>query len=166
MLIDELIERAFSDGYEYAQKIYSEEKKKRKVRLDEVESHRGLGRAAVIGALTQGGALPAAIGGYVGKKYADELDEAGASDKEIITKSGRRAALAGGAISGTLGAIATAAARPKDVKRVMTIAGIGTLGSALGAAAGARKNSRERLKKRRNLENSIYRREHDEDYDN
>jgi hypothetical protein len=161
MLIDELIEKAFSDGYEYAQRIYSEEKKKRRVRLDEIESHRGLGRASVIGALTGGGALPAAIGGYVGKKYADELDEEGASDKEIITKSGRRAALAGGAITGSLGALATAVARPKDVKRTMAIAGIGTLGSALGAAAGARKNSRERLKKRRHIEDSLYRRDED-----
>lgn len=146
MLLEELIEKAFCDGYEYAQREYSDKKKKK--RLEDIESHRGLGRAAVIGALTGGGVLPSAIGGYAGKKYAEKLDREGASDGKIITGSARRAALVGGGINAVGGLGLMALAGKRDRKAAAAITALGTAGGALASAAGARRNSIDRINKR------------------
>ena len=73
------------------------EKKEDKVLLEDVDSHRGLGRSLVFGG------TPGAVGGYVGKKHADKLDREGKSDEEIKNETTKKAAKTG-ALTGGLGA--------------------------------------------------------------
>lgn len=103
--------------------------KKKRIKLSEINSHRGLGRSILLG----GGIMPGAIAGYVGKKAAEEADEQGLSDWEIKKAATNKGAKAGGLGSGLSGAA------------------IGALGGYLGAE----KNTRTRLKKRRDMENSM-----------
>lgn len=153
--LNELLDKAFCEGYEYAQAEFSEKKKeeKKKVKLRDIDSHRGLGRSYFLGG-AQG-----AIGGYLGKKKAEELDDQGASDEEIIKESGRyggKTGAIGGAITGGLSA-AQIAAIPGLSKRakagiaasaLATSTGLGYLGGRLGAE----KNARTRTEKRRLIE--------------
>lgn len=115
-----------------------EEKKseEKKVALEDVQSHRGLGRSLILSAPVGG---VGAIGGYIGKKAADKADSEGLSDKEIYKKSfiaaRRSGALLGAAVAG--GATRNLAAAP--------------LGAVIGAASasmGAKKNTKKRLEKR------------------
>lgn len=83
--------RFYSDG----------EKKEKRIKLSDIESHRGLGRSLLLGGL-QG-----AVGGYAGKNEADKADEEGASDSEIIRRAGKKGLKIGaatGALGGHLGA--------------------------------------------------------------
>ena len=127
------------------------DKKKKKVYLEDVNSHRGLGRSIILGAGPGG-----AIGGYVGKKAADKADKEGKSDreiKEIAGKSGAKYGAAAGAGIGLANAARRAAFAGKgNVGRALlygtgAAAVLGGLG-ALGGYAGARKNTKKRLEKR------------------
>lgn len=46
---------------------FSDGEKKRAVRLGDIQSHRGRGRAAVLGAI-----VPGMVGGYIGKRKAED----------------------------------------------------------------------------------------------
>lgn len=149
--------RFYSDG----------ESKKKRIKLSEINSHRGLGRSILLG----GGIMPGAIAGYVGKKAAEEADEQGLSDWEIKKAATNKGAKAGALLGGGLG-LATGLSSSAAVARATKELGIkggtatalaGGLGAGLSGAAigalggylGAEKNTRTRLKKRRDMENSM-----------
>lgn len=142
--------RFYSDG----------EKKEKRIKLSDIESHRGLGRSLLLGGF-QG-----AVGGYAGKNEADKADEEGASDSEIIRRAGKKGLKIGAATGAGLGAIsylpyAAASSRIGGAKNIA--AGLGALagGTMLGAGAGAlgghlgaKKNARTRTERRRLMESS------------
>jgi len=130
-------------------KFYSEPERGG-VRLEDIKSHRGLGRSLI-------GGLPGVLGGYAGKKAANKADAEGKSDEEIkkiaTKKAARRGAaigsafgLANAAIDGYVLKKAGAGGRKIATRAVRNIAGAVGL-SALGAGLGAKKNTKERLKK-------------------
>lgn len=149
--------RFYSDG----------ESKKKRIKLSEINSHRGLGRSMLLG----GGIMPGAIAGYVGKKAAEEADEQGLSDYEIKKAASTKGAKAGAMLGGGLGlasGLSSAALSQRIAKQLgvkggtaaalASAAGAGLSGAAVGALGGylgAEKNTRTRLKKRRDLENSM-----------
>lgn len=143
--------RFYSDG----------EKKGKRIKLSDIESHRGLGRSLLLGGL-QG-----AVGGYAGKNEAGKADEEGASDSEIIRRAGKKGLKVGAATGAGLGALSYlpyAAAASSHIGGAKGIAaGIGTLAGgtmlgsgagALGGHLGAKKNARTRIEKRRLMESS------------
>lgn len=156
--MDEETLSLFSDFCEeFGIKLYSKDedddnkKRKNKVYLEDVNSHRGLGRSIILGA-----GIPGAVGGFVGKKKADEADREGKSDREIKEIAGKTGAKTGALVGGALGLANTlsgAAGSPKGyVGRSIAYglgatAGLGGLG-ALGGYLGARKNTSRRLEKR------------------
>lgn len=149
--------RFYSDG----------ESKKKRIRLSEIKSHRGLGRSMLLG----GGIMPGAIAGYVGKKAAEKADEQGLSDYEIKKAASEKGAKAGALLGGSVGlagGLSSAAVSQRIAKQLgikggtaaalASAAGAGLSGAAVGALGGylgAEKNTRTRLKKRRDLENSM-----------
>lgn len=120
---------------------FSDGKKKRAVRLEDIQSHRGRGRAAVLGAI-----VPGMVGGYIGKKKAEELDDEGKSDAEILRGSRKTGAIAGAATGAALGL---------GVGRSVGSGLFGVATGALGGYLGSDKNTRTRLKKRRELEERL-----------
>ena len=126
---------------EFQETLFSKKNKKNSPKLANIDSHRGLGRAAVVGGM--GGM----VGGYVGKRKAEELDEAGASDSEIIRKSSEHAAKAGAA-AGALQGMGFGAATRNPLLMVSG-AGAGAVSGAAGAYLGARKNAQSKIAKRR-----------------
>lgn len=92
--LDELLEMAFCDGYEYAQYEFSDDDDDKKSKKDRKEykndSHRGYGRAILIGGT--GGAVGRAVGKRRVEKYLDE----GKTLKEAKALAERDAAIAGG----------------------------------------------------------------------
>lgn len=150
-------------------KLYSEKEEKRvkRIKLSEINSHRGLGRSLLLG----GGVVPGSVAGYVGKKAAEEADEQGLSDHEIKKAASTKGAKAGALLGGTVGvagglknaALSQRIAKHLGVKRGAGTALAGAVGAGLSGAAvgalggylGAEKNTRTRLKKRRDLENSM-----------
>lgn len=143
------------------------EKEGHKVKLSKVQSHRGLFRSNLVGS------VPGLVGGYKGKKYADELDKQGLSDEEILEGSKKKAAKVGGRVGAVLGGVGGAAyGTAAGIGLGKTIggkkgaalgaalgAGITGVGAAsgagfgaLGARLGAGKNTKTRLKKRKELE--------------
>lgn len=143
--------RFYSDG----------EKKEKRIKLSDIESHRGLGRSLLLGGF-QG-----AVGGYAGKNEADKADEEGASDSEIIRRAGKKGLKIGAATGAGLGAISYlpyAAAASSHIGGAKGIAtGLGTLAGstmlsagagALGGHLGAKKNARTRTERRRLMESS------------
>ena len=170
--LDELLERAFCEGYEYAQKEFAEEGEKKE---KNPENHRGLGRAYMLGGV---GAMAGRSAGKAQVKKSikegKDLDEA---EREGMKKAGKVGAAAGAgtlAVAATPGVIAAnkviKAAKPK-IKEALKEAGIkvtkknkriaaigaGVAGAtALGAAAtygsagakiGMDKNNRERRRR-------------------
>lgn len=144
-------------------RFYSDrEKKEKRIKLSDIESHRGLGRSLLLGGL-QG-----AVGGYAGKNEADKADEEGASDSEIIRRAGKKGLKIGAATGAGLGAIsylpyASLASSCAGGGAKGIAAGIGTLAGgtmlssgvgALGGHLGAKKNARTRTEKRRLMESS------------
>ena len=122
-----------------------EKKRKHKIRLEDINSHRGLGRSLIISGLS-GGGLAGTLGGYGGKKYVEKLDKRGDyTDRELVTKASRAGALGGAALGTGMALIG------KNYKAIPVVAGL----SAIGAAAGARKNTRARLEKRRMIEDNM-----------
>ena len=147
------------------ERIFSDEKDldKHLVSLKDVNSHRGLGRSALIGGITGhkngstlGGASIGALSAYAGKKYANKLDEKGASDEKIKSRS----ALVGGATglaAGTGAGVISSGALNKGIshafkggglKNAMPTIAASAIGHAAAGYLGARKNASARLKKR------------------
>lgn len=120
---------------------YFSDGEKRAVRLGDIQSHRGRGRAAVLGAI-----VPGMVGGYIGKKKAEELDDEGKSDAEILRGSRKTGAIAGAATGAALGL---------GVGRSVGSGLFGVSTGALGGYLGSDKNTRTRLKKRRELEERL-----------
>lgn len=164
-----ILERLFSKR--------NKEKKRNKIALEDVKSHRGLGRSAILGA-----AVPGMIGGYAGKKAANKADKEGKSDEEILKKAQKTGAV-GGAIPGAaLGAgtslvlsraynmhgpkitdIVNKALKDQGIEHRLSFKKLGKgsiakkalIGSGLAAGIGAfggylgaRKNTKKRLEKR------------------
>lgn len=121
--------------------IFQTAKKKRKIRLGDIQSHHGRGRAAVLGAI-----VPGMVGGYIGKKKAEGLDDEGKSDAEILRGSRKTGAIAGAATGAALGL---------GVGRSVGSGLFGVATGALGGYLGSDKNTRTRLKKRRELEERL-----------
>lgn len=142
--------RFYSDG----------EKKEKRIKLSDIQSHRGLGRSLFFGG------LHGAVGGLAGKNEADVADEEGASDAEIIRRASKKGAKVGGAVGAGMGAASSipyiiAAGSHGGVKGaalgVGSAAGLTAVGAAQGALGGylgANKNARKRTEKRRVMESS------------
>lgn len=142
--------RFYSDG----------EKKEKRIKLSDIQSHRGLGRSLFFGG------LHGAVGGLAGKNEADFADEEGASDAEIIRRASKKGAKVGGAVGAGMGAASSipyiiAAGSHGGVKGaalgVGSAAGLTAVGAAQGALGGylgANKNARKRTEKRRVMESS------------
>lgn len=137
---------------EFAEKKDKSKKKKRRA-LEDVESHRGLGRSILLGGPSPAGAL----GGFLGKKKADQLDKEGKSDKEILEGASKHGAKMGAGVGAGLiagKAIGEAIASPKGMKKlaisgnIVPAAVVGGFG-ALGGYLGAKKNTKTRLEKRK-----------------
>lgn len=120
---------------------YFSEGEKRKIRLEDIQSHRGRGRAAVLGAI-----VPGMVGGYIGKKKAEDLDDEGKSDAEILRGSRKTGAIAGAATGAALGL---------GVGRSVGSGLFGVATGALGGYLGSDKNTRTRLKKRKEMEERL-----------
>lgn len=157
--LDILMERAFCEGYEYAQREFAEkeEKKKRKIKLSDIDSHRGLGRSLILGG------PHGAFGGFAGKKAAEVADEEGLSDVEIRKAAGKRGALVGAGL-GALAAGTNVAIQNNMIKRMGGKLGTGykvvvplaaAASGALGGYLGADKNTKTRLKKRKEMERDL-----------
>lgn len=129
-------------------RIFSDEEKRTK--LKDYNSHRGLGRSLVLGL-----GAPGLVGGYVGKKHAEKLDEEGKTDAQIKSGATKRGAIVGAGTGAAIGALTNVLLANKfggasvgsAVKSGLMTAALGALGGGLGA----RKNTKERLAKR--LEN-------------
>lgn len=142
--------RFYSDG----------EKKEKRIKLSDIQSHRGLGRSLFFGG------LHGAVGGLAGKNEADVADEEGASDAEIIRRASKKGAKVGGAVGAGMGAASSipyiiAAGSHGGVKGaalgVGSAAGLTAVGAAQGALGGylgANKNARKRTERRRVMEGS------------
>ena len=120
---------------------FSDGEKKRAVRLGDIQSHSGRGRAAVLGAI-----VPGMVGGYIGKKKAEDLDDKGKSDAEILRGSRKTGAIAGAVTGAGLGL---------GIGRSVGSGLFGAATGALGGYLGSDKNTRTRLKKRRELEERL-----------
>ena len=141
--LDDLLERAFCEGYEYAQKEFAEKKSN-----DEKspENHRGLGRAYLIGG------VPAMVGRHAGKKTTakaikegKDLDEA---EKEGTKKAKKIGAATGAGLAaaslGVEGALARKVIKEnkEDIKKALEGAGVkltkkNKKAAMIGVAAGA-----------------------------
>lgn len=85
-------------------KLYtSDNRKVRKVSLNDVDSNTGLGRSILTTPFTGGGSL---VGGYVSKHVANQADAEGAEDYQIIRKAKSAGALSGGITGAGVGAAA------------------------------------------------------------
>lgn len=145
--LDELLERAFCDGYEYAQREFAEEdkkeekKEKKKKKKYENESHRGYGRAIIVG-----GTVPGGVGRYVGKREVEKALEEG-EDLETAKKRGLDKATKVGAATGAgLGVVSGLASPGNAGQKIARAVGTGALAGTLGAAGarwGTSRNNRE-----------------------
>ena len=90
--LDAMLEKAFSEGYEYAQKEFA------KKDPEEGKNHRGLGRAAVVGGA--GGV----VGRHVGKKATEKALKEGESLSDAEKKGDKKAVKAGAAVGAAVGA--------------------------------------------------------------
>lgn len=126
-------------------KKFSEQERQKefakKKSLRDVESNKGLKRAILTSGITGGGSL---VGGYLGKEAANQADDEGKTDEQIIRaakdKGLKTGALTGAAV-GTLGALHSTKGAAGGI----------VLGGALGALGGrnaAGVNTKDRLRKR------------------
>ena len=176
----EVLDLAFREGYEYAYKTrkYSDNSEKdERVTTDitKTKSYRGNGRAYL-------GDVPGLIGRAAGVKHATKLSKEGkVTDKEMVKKAGRRAALVGGALGSLAGAgimykkgddlmdlsdrvtgilggehnfYGKSSSKARKAAKVAAVLGVGGV-SALAARAGARKNVKERILKKHLEDNGI-----------
>jgi hypothetical protein len=159
-------ERYFSTtDYVYDDRMFSKDSEKKKshngIYLEDINSHRGLGRSMILGAV-----LPGAIGGYAGKKAANKADNEGLSDREILKKAKRKGSKVGALAGGLAGAVtsvpfAAAAHHFTGGNKLATAAvpvALSTVGAgvgALGGYLGAKKNTKTRLAKRAQMERNI-----------
>lgn len=138
-----MTEEEYSLFSDFKESLFSERKEKR-VKLSNIESHRGLGRSLALGGF--GGA----VGGYLGKREADKLDRQGKSDEEIIEGASEKGGKIG-AIAGALQNGAISAAANRSLGMGLVGAASGAVGGGLGGYLGARKNTKKRLSERRRL---------------
>lgn len=141
--LDDLLERAFCEGYEYAQKEFAEKEKdeeKKKKKKYKNESHRGYGRAIILGDVS------GAAGRYVGKREVEKALEEG-DDIETAKKRGLDKATKVGAISGAGIGLVQGAAGPGNagqrVGRAVGAAAARGVFSGAGARWGTSRNNRE-----------------------
>lgn len=173
-LQNELIEKAFSEGYKKG-KEDSEKEDNERVTTDitKTKSYRGIGRSGF-------GGIYGIVGRAAGVRHATKLSKEGkVTDKEMVKKAGRRAALVGGALGTLVGAgkmykngddlIDSSSDRVARIlgedypfydaktRKAAKVAAALTAGgiSALAARAGARKNVKERLLKKHLKDNDI-----------
>ena len=131
------------------ERIFSKKNKKKRERVDleDVESHRGLGRSLLIGG------LPGAVGAYTGKDAANKAAKEGKSDEEVVKAASKRGRNVGAALgaAGTLAAIPSLKYLPKKKAIALgALAAAGNVGAgALAGHLGAKKNTEDRLKKSR-----------------
>ena len=124
----------------YSDSEKDEEKKRKKVHLKHIESNKGRGRAAL-------GLHAGLIGGYTGKKVAENQDKKNKSDEEIL-RAARLASLGVGAgVGGATGALLGS----NRVIKAAVGAGIG----GVTAYAGGSANTKHRLYKRALLEREL-----------
>lgn len=139
------------DEYTGEEKMFSEKKRNRNnVALEDVDSHRGLGRSVVVPTLLTGipSGVGGAVGGYVAKRHAEKLDREGHSDEKILKGAKRRGGEAGAIGGAALGLGAGLAFKKAGLNpAIPTI--VGAAGGALGGYLGAGKNTKDRLMKRR-----------------
>lgn len=132
-------------GKELVEKLYSEKKEERKhkISLEDINSHRGLGRATLLAVPSYGGSL---VGGYVSKKVADSADREGLSDEDIKKKAEKYGAITGMGTGAAIGLM-----KGHNLLSTGIISGLGALGGYLGA----NKNVKVRLKKRKEMEEKL-----------
>jgi len=90
--LDNLLEKAYNEGYEAAQKEFSEKDP------EEGKNHRGLGRAAVVGGAA------GVVGRHVGKKATEKALKEGESLSDAEKKGDKKAVKAGAAVGAAVGA--------------------------------------------------------------
>ena len=95
-----------------------------------------------------GAIVPGMVGGYIGNKKAEKLDDEGKSDAEILRGSRKTGAIAGAATGAGLGL---------GFGRSVGAGLFGVATGALGGYLGSDKNTRTRLKKRKEMEERLSR---------
>jgi len=165
--LDDLLECAFCDGYEYAQREFAEEEENEPKKKSN-ESLRGYGRAYLLGGY--GGVAGRAVGKQVAKRNIEKGEDLEESEKKGV-KAARVVGAGVGAGAGVYGAAKTGRELKKIkpmVKEALEDAGvkltkknkkIATIGAgaaivsanvglgALGAGLGTKKNNKERRAK-------------------
>ena len=87
------------------------------------------------------------VGEYIGKKKAEDLDDEGKSDAEILRGSRKTGAIAG--------ALTLGAGLGLGIGRSVGMGLFGVATGALGGYLGSDKNTRTRLKKRKEMEERL-----------
>ena len=147
------MEYRYNKNYYYRSYSDSENSDKKDSKIYNVKSHRGLGRATVIGGT--GG-----IFGYkAGKRAADVAEAEGKSDKEILKKAKRKGALVGALSGAGIGATGTAIGNIIDGSDAKTtlinslkVGAKHATKGAIGGLLGTKKNTKERLVKKHLIE--------------
>ena len=141
VLLNEDEYQLFSDFQEY---LFSKNHKKEKGKnhkkggnLSKYDSNVGLGRAILASPIDCGGGL---VGGYIGKKAAEEADEKGYDEDEVLKRAKDRG-LKAGAVTGGLVGLARAQGNPVGA---VVGAGLGALGGRNAASV----NTKARIRKR------------------
>jgi len=93
--LDEILERAFCEGYEYAQREYAEKEEKK----SKTDNHRGLGRSYYLAG------VPGVAGRVAGRSTEKKMIKKGKSEEEAEVKGRKVASATGaGAAAGTAAA--------------------------------------------------------------
>jgi hypothetical protein len=154
--LDDLLEKAFCEGYEYAQKEFSDKKedKKRKDGVKKLrKSNAGLAGAIIAAPITGGGSLS---GYFAGKKAGEKADEEGADDYEIVERAGTTGGGVGAATGAAAGLAYTgirhALGHKAPIRRYGKRALIGAALGAISGEARALRNIKSRVEHRRAYE--------------
>ena len=146
--LDELLERAFCEGYEYAQREFSDDdddkkKKNKKKKKYKNDTHSGYGRAILIGGpLTSLGA-GAALGRHLGKREVEKALEEGVDLKEAKERGEKKAAIVGAIGGGALRGLASAATRGNDGGVILYNTAMGAGRNALGGYLGTKRSNKD-----------------------
>ena len=150
--VNELIQSAYSEGYEEASRNFSDEESRKETAAKRKgeslqNSHRGLGRSLILGN------APGAIGAYITKGKVDEDYAEGYDEDEIKSRAGKRGAKYGATLGAGLTTLTNSGAliRGNSKTRAMALGGVAGMAGAgaLGGYLGAKKNAKERLNKPR-----------------
>ena len=146
--VNNIIEAAYSEGYEEAYRNFSDEESRKETAAKRKgeslqDSHRGLGRSLILGGAS------GAIGAYMTKEKVDEDYDEGYDEDEIKSRAGKRGAKYGAALGAGLATLTNSGAliRGNSKTRAMALGGVaGMTGlGALGGHLGARKNAKEEI---------------------